>query len=407
MKKILIALLALAATTANAQQFMRIWSGGTQTQVMLPNAGEMPVKNGSSITIAGNTYQFAAIDSITFGARVKVDYSGTSAKVEIPKMARGVTSQVNGADVVITNTNAQEELEFILSGASQNGSFTYNGTYKTTIILNGLNLKSGTTAALNILCGKRIDLIMTDGTDNMLEDCAGGQQKAALYCKGHLELAGAGNLTVKGNSAHGIGTKEYFIVKRSVKSLKVTGATKDAMHIGQYYEQRGGDVTITGNAGDALQVEACADDAGVWDPTKEFNGQCFIKGGSLTASATKDDTHVLKVDGDITISGGTISFNATGAGSRCIDANANMTINEDDTKTSITLAASGNKYDDGSGDTSRSRLGKIDKDLRMTAGTVKGTVSGKAKGFKIDGKFYKLGGTFNADYEAAGGVVTK
>ena len=409
MRRLVLACLCVVASALHAQQYMRVWSGGDYDQIMLADAGSMPVSDGASITIGDRIYPTAAIDSITFGARIHVAYSGTTAEVTIPQMmANSVSAQVSGADVTITNTNVAEELEFVLSGTSQAGSFTYNGQYKATFILNGLNLTSTSTAAVNIQCGKRIDLKLAEGTDNMLEDCASGSQKAALYCKGHLELSGAGTLTVKGNSAHGIGTKEYLVVKKSVRLLAVTGAVKDGIHVGQYYQQNGGIVTIAGNKGDALQVEAITLDDGTPDPSKEFNGECFLRGGSLTAAATGDDTVVLKVDADIAITGGTLDFRATGAGSRCIKTDGSMTVNQSDATTSITLYADGEKYYEGE-DSSRCRLGKVNGDLHFDAGTMTGNISssysGKARGFKVDGTLYwnkSAGATYsNMGWEAA------
>ena len=101
---------------------------------------------------------------------------------------------------------------FILSGESTEGSFTYNGTFKACIRLAGLSLKSTTGAALDIKCGKRIALELLEGTENYLEDAPDSLgQKAALYCKGHLEVSKGGSLTVKGNYTHAIKTKEYML----------------------------------------------------------------------------------------------------------------------------------------------------------------------------------------------------
>lgn len=394
---------------ASAQQYVRVWSGGVSTQVMMADVEQMPVANGV-VTIAGQEWSVASIDSITIGARVHVVYSGDEAAVEIPDLVRGVTANVSGADVELTNTLVGDELEVVLSGVSQTGSFTYYGQYKTTFILNGLNLKSDKTAAMNIQCGKRIDMELMPGTDNMLEDCTGGTQKAALYCRGHLELSGAGTLTVKGNSAHAISTNEYLEVKKSVVALTVNGAEKDGIHVGQYYQQNGSTVTILGNKGDALQVEIVTNDDGTPDDTKELNGQCIIKGGSLTAQATSDDCDALKVDGDITISGGTLTLTATGAGARCIKTDANLTVNEATDATVISLYASGDKFVDALGDSSRSRLGKVDGDMLFDAGQMKGSYEGKAKGMKVVGTltWNKTGGaTYTGMGWEAGRIVTK
>jgi hypothetical protein len=109
----------------------------------------------------------ADIDSITFtlpsfassSSKVIINYSGSTATVSIPSsLASKVTSTISGANVVITSTEAANEIEYQLQGSSSDGSFTFNGAYKCTMTLNGLSLTSTTGAAIDIECGKRIAL---------------------------------------------------------------------------------------------------------------------------------------------------------------------------------------------------------------------------------------------------------
>ncbi|MCR5433079.1 MAG: carbohydrate-binding domain-containing protein [Bacteroidaceae bacterium] len=397
MKKLLsIALLAMIATTAAAQKYMRIWQGGESTRIALQDITYQ--NGGASFTAAGTTYSTSQVDSITIVKHITVTFSGNTASVDMGNAGTAdVTYTANGANVVMTNTNEKEEMEVELKGTSNSGSFTYYGTYKCKIHLNGLSLTSTTGAALDIQDGKRIDLILTDGTDNTLVDAAGGEQKAALYCKGHMEVSGTGNLTVTGNNRHAIATNEYMLIKKNTGTITVSKAVSDAMHIEQYFQMNGGTVNLSGMGGDGIQAELKN------NPDEELNGQILIKGGSINIDVTADDAKGIKSDSLITVSGGTFVINAKGAGSKGISAGTDMIINEDDAATTMTIAATGGVYEDPETDDTSKCMGiKVTKDLTISAGTITVTNTGrKSKGIKVDGTYYAKGGTVTANVDAA------
>ena len=397
MKKLLFTgLLLTAALTAQAQKYMRIWQGEESTRVALQDISYQD--GGASFTAGGTTYSTSQVDSITIVKHITVTFDGNTASVDLGIASPAdITYTINGANVVMNNTNETEEMEFELKGTSNSGSFTYNGTYKCKIHLNGLNLTSTSGAALDIQDGKRIDLILTDGTENTLADAASGVQKAALYCKGHLEVSGSGNLNVTGNTRHAIATNEYMLIKKNTGTITVSKAVSDAMHIEQYFQMNGGTVNLSGMGGDGIQAELKN------DPTEEMNGQILIKGGSINIDVTADDTKGIKSDDLITISGGTFVINAKGSGSKGISAGTNMIINEDDAATTMTIAATGGVYEDPETDDTSKCMGiKVTKDLTISAGTITVTNTGrKSKGIKVDGIYYAKGGTVTANVDAA------
>ena len=178
MKKIFSLLLLLAVcTVAPAQEYMRIWQNGNNIKVPLSDETYAEFE-GTTIKVAGQTIQTSQVDSITFVHIITVTWDGAQATVEKGNVL-GVDYSVDGADVVINSTNTHNELEFVLQGASTNGSLTYTGNLKCKFYLNGLNLVSQKGAALDILCGKRVALILNEGTENTLVDAEGGEQKGA------------------------------------------------------------------------------------------------------------------------------------------------------------------------------------------------------------------------------------
>ena len=393
MKKFFSLLLLLAVCTmVSAQEYMRIWQNGENVKVPLSEVTYSD--NGASFTAEGQTYQTSQVDSITFVHIITVTWDGAQANVEKGNVL-GVDCSVEGADVVITSTNIHNELEFVLQGASTNGSLTYNGTYKCKFYLNGLSLTSQKGAALDILCGKRIDLILNEGTDNVLADAPNGTQKAAFYCKGHLEVEGGGSLTVTGKARHGICTKEYLEIKKSTGSITVNGAESDGIHVGQYFLMKGGTVTVSGQKGDGIQTEILTlDDDVTPNPDKEFNGQIFIHGGTLNVTVATDDKKGIKSADKMTVTGGTFTIVASGKGSKGISVARHLLVNEDNNPTVMQIRATGGVYEDEETEEESRCMGiKVTQNMAVTAGKIMVSNTGsKSRGIKVDGLYYQTSG---------------
>lgn len=312
---------------------------------------------------------------------VTITFSDETANIDIPSsLSPVVNAETSGAYVTITNEDVSEEIEFVLKGSTSNGGFTYNGQYKTTFRLKGVDITSQQGAAINIQCGKRIALVLDADTENTLADFASGTQKACLYCKGHLEVAGSGTLNVAGNLSHAIKSKEYLQLKKSTGVINITSAVGDGLNIGQYFLQQGGEVNITSTTkGDGVQVEyVTLDDDETPDPDKENNGMIFIKGGKLNIMAANMDKKAIKADEMVTISGGQLTLVASGNGARGIQTDTNVLINEDDATTSINISVTGNKCTNpaDSDDPHRAVGIKADKDVTINAGTVEINATG-------------------------------
>ena len=371
---------------------MRIWQDGENIKVPLSEVTF--ADNGASFTAEGQTYQTSQVDSITFVHIITVTWNGTQANVEKGNVL-GVDYTIDGGDVVITSTNIHNELEFVLQGSSTNGSLTYNGTYKCKFYLNGLNLTSQKGAALEILCGKRIDLILNEGTDNVLVDAPNGSQKAALYCKGHLEVEGGGSLTVTGKARHGICTKEYLEIKKSTGSITVNGAESDGIHAGQYFLMKGGTVTVSGQKGDGIQTEILTlDDDVTPNPDKEFNGQIFINGGTINVTAAANDKKAIKSADKMTVTGGTFTILASGKGSKGISVARHLLVNEDNNPTVMQIRATGGVYEDEETEEESRCMGiKVNLNMAVTAGKIMVSNTGsKSRGIKVDGLYYQADG---------------
>ena len=209
-----------------------------------------------------------------------------------------------------------------------------------------------------------------------------------------MEIGGAGTLNVTGNARHAIATKEYLIIKKSAGLIRITKAASDAIHAGQYFQMNGGNIEISGMAGDGIQIESTL------DTTDEFNGQAFIKGGSINMKVAADDTKGIKCEKNLEISGGDIKIEASGAGSKGISCDYDMFINENDAPTNIQVTATGGQFTDAAGEKVKCMGIKVEHNLTISAGTVNVKATGtKAKSIKVGYIYYAKGGKVTASPE--------
>ena len=401
---LIISLLAvLSVNAANDAVFIHHTSGVTDiakltdiTEITFSTDNQTMYING---TISLPTKDIAQLTYGTCPSKLSVAYNGTSATVENPYFLSGVTATVSGADVTIDNTNETTELTTELSGTTTDGSFTYNGTYKTTIVLNGVSITSTKGAAIDIECGKRIALELKKGTTNTLVDCADGKQKAALYCKGHLEIDKAGTLNITGNTKHALSAKEYIQLKKADGTINILGAVSDGIHCGQYFLSNGYTVNIDNIGGDGIQAEASGDE----DYAEDYaDGTMTIQGGAYTIKVSADDSDALKADADITINSSksvpTFDITTTGAADKGIKSSGNINISAG----TFTFTQSGSKIvtED---DASYSTAIKADKDITISGGTI--TINNTAdggKGISADGNVTISGSATVVDITANG-----
>jgi len=238
---------------------------------------------------------------------IVITFNGTTASVSVPEEITDVTTNVNGANVVINSATTTQEYTYVVSGQSSDGSLTIAGSYKLTLQLAGLDLTNDHSgAAIDLECGKRCAIELMEGTVNTLKDATMGSQKGAFYCKGHPEFQGSGTLNVTGRLKHAIAAKEYVEIKRSTGAINVLGAVGDGIHCGRgntdpeknYFLMEGGVVNIIGVQGDGID----ADDYGA----------IRIEDGRLSINIAADGNRGLKADSTLTISGGHINIAVSG-----------------------------------------------------------------------------------------------
>ena len=380
---------ALLLTLAMAAQTLNVQLGQVVYQIPAAQAGEMIYENGTTLTILNKVYELSSISSIYIDDTevedntVRVEYDGTEARVFVAgNISPYVTATVSGAHVSVVQSSDVDdevgEITYTLSGSSADGEFYMTGSYKATVELNGLTLTNANPvysgAAVCIMDGKRIELSVKKDTENTLTDCATGSQKAALYCKGHLELKGKGTLSVYGKLAHAIKSAEYMTLKNC--TVNVLEAVKDGISCDEYFLMESGTLSVSNTGDDALQcdVDGTASTGQTTDHEGEDSGNIYILGGTLTLNPTANGAKGLKAggdvvmqggevtvtqkgsivadsdlsyptsikaDGNISISGGTVTINNTAAGGKGMSADGTINIDETNATTIINITANG------------------------------------------------------------------
>lgn len=324
MKRILFSMIVLVLAIAAGAQTLSITTGsGTKTYDAADITSSSPAtfSNGTTMTIGSDTYTLSDITSAGAGTleanEVHINYNGSSATVIVASnVASYVSATVSGGHVTITQTNTDaidgDEITYVLSGSTTNGSFTLGGSYKCTVSLAGVTMTNPSGAAINITNSKRIQLSAKSGTENTLTD-GSGSQKASIYSKGQLQLQGKGTLNVVGNYKHGIKSASYITIKNL--TLNITSTVSDGINCEEYFQMKSGTVTINGVGDDGIQCDlgGTTSTGETTDHEDEDSGNVYLEGGMLTITTTAAASKGIKADGDMTISDGTYTITTKGS----------------------------------------------------------------------------------------------
>ena len=164
---------------------------------------------------------------------------------------------------------------------------------KIQLVLDNVTLENSTGPAIYIRSADKVFLTLKEGTTNRLADGSGytytdgnTNVDGAIFSRADLTVNGSGNLTLVGNTKHGIVSKDDLVIASG--TLTVTAANvglngKDCVKIGG--------ATVTVNAGsDGIRSDNTED---------ATRGYVYLEGGVLNVTAGNDGTQaetVLKAD---------------------------------------------------------------------------------------------------------------
>ncbi len=285
----------------------------------------------------------------------KITFSGNSASVN------GVGAAAQGSTVRIG-----AEGTYIVSGSSNDGYIIIEASKaEIKLVLDGLNLTNADGPAILVKNAKKVTFTLAHNTNNTLSDGASytlyegnATVDGTIFAKAELVFNGTGNLTVNGNNAHGIVSKDGLTVAGgnfAVNSksagicgedyIKIANANftvnagtdglkSDNMEVadmGYIYIQSG--TFNINSANDAIQAYGVASIEGGTFNIKTTStlstasakgvkgtGGVAISGGTFTIDSQDDGIHS---DGDILITGGDITISSGDDG---VHANSSLEI---------------------------------------------------------------------------------
>ena len=260
----------------------------------------------------------------TFSTLVNIDMSN-------PKdpAIEGVTITIDGNNVT-ANHGSTEGVCYVVTGKTTDGSLVVNGNTNFELNLNGADITSASTTAIDIE-GKGNAYLVVNGT-NKVKDGTTADHKAAIYSKGKLLISGDGSLEVYGTYKNGIHGKTNIVIDKGV-NLYVNSTANNGIKAGDNMYINGGiiNVEVSADGGKAINGDAdvvinggrttvIATGNGTWeaDETLAYGGDTkaaagigsdatfYMNGGELYAKATGSGGKGVKADLEGYITGGKI-----------------------------------------------------------------------------------------------------
>lgn len=218
----------------------------------------------------------------------------------------GDGATVNGSVVTITAAGT-----YTVSGTLADGQLVVDSEDEgaVTILLNGVNISSSTSAAINIINAGSAELVLADNTENVVSDgvsyayanAEDDEPNAAIFSDDDLTISGNGSLNVTANYNDGIASKDSLTITSG--NITVTAVDdgirgKNDLHIVS------GTFTVTAG-GDGFKADN--ED----DPTL---GTMSIDGGTVQITAGGD---AMQAETALTINDGRFTL-ASGGGSSTV-----------------------------------------------------------------------------------------
>lgn len=222
----------------------------------------------------------------------KIIFSGDSANV------KGMGAATQGSTVRIG-----AEGTYIISGSSSDGHIIIEAAKaEIKVVLDGLNLTNTDGPAILVKNAKKVTFTLAHNTNNTLSDGASytlyegnAIVDGAIFAKAELVFNGTGNLTVNGNYAHGIVSKDGITIAGGnfVVTSKGSGISgKDCVKVANS--------NITINAGtDGIKSD------NMEDPSL---GYIYIQNGTFNINSVND---AIQAYGVASIEGGTFNIKTT------------------------------------------------------------------------------------------------
>ena len=320
-------------------------------------------------TAATTTYNFGDADTsddniagTTFDRIISIVFGGSQATVTGDE--NGIVT-VSGNHVTVNNTT-KEAIVYDLSGTATDGFFKLYSSKKQAIRLSGLGLTNPSGAAINNQSKKRT-FVIVEGS-NALADGAkytatpdDEDEKAAFFSEGQLIFCGKGNLVVKASGKAGITSDDYVRFMAS-PTVKVTSSAGHAVRGKDAIIMTAGDVTAATSA--AMKKGFTSDSL-----VRFEGGKTTISVTGSAAYDNEDAEYTgtagIKADKLFEMLDGTLTISNTGAGGKGISGDADGYF----AGGSVTVVTTGSNYKTNNDSVSAKGI-KFDGNLTISGGTV-------------------------------------
>lgn len=269
----------------------------------------------SVINIVVGKNQTVTVDTI------KVHYNDNNVSIYGNYDDNFLQASVTGTKVILKSFG-KHPFACLAEGESSDGNLTIDADTTCTLVLNNLQLTSCKTSVICFTKKQKANIELLEGTVNILCDATSRKDKddtnACLYSKGTLSFSGNGTLSVSGKYGHGIASSKNISVDES--HIIIADAVKNGIHCDKFTMKKGQvELHLPSETSKGIKVKE----------------ELVIKGGTIEGEATGGITNnngdlsycsLLKSDGTMTVSGGTLILKQFGDGGRCISVDKDLTI---------------------------------------------------------------------------------
>ncbi|WP_336716568.1 carbohydrate-binding domain-containing protein [Arthrobacter sp. USHLN218] len=244
----------------------------------------------------------ASADAITEDTHYDADDLTWDAADEVPVTLADAASSADGDGVTVDGDTVTISAAgtYRLSGSLSDGQVVIAAGEEDVVrvILDGVELTSSSGSPFVVNSANEALVFLEDGSTNSLTDAATYSDtgtdapNGSLYSMADLTIAGTGSLTVNGNAADGIVSKDGLVLADGDVTVK---AADDGIVGKDYLVLLGGSYNVTA-AGDGVKATNEED---------EGRGWLTVYGGELTASSGDDG---LKAANLLTVNAGTVNI---------------------------------------------------------------------------------------------------
>ena len=256
--------------------------------------------------------------SVTKQSDIYVTWDGAKAVVS-PAKIDGVSVTVSDGDVKVNvKQKGKKEVKIHLSGKTDCGSFTFDGSRSVHLYLDNVSLRNDSGYAIKLKNKMPAFISVPEGTVNHLAD-------EGIKAKGNLTVNGNGtlNITAKGVGHKGIRCERDLVIKGKLILNITTYGKPEKMEEKKRPEQG----QMPGPAPDAQAMNAKDASRVPGVPMMPPGGGMPKQPKPFVRYSFAGTSKAIKVLGSITINGGMIKIKTSTPGAEGIEAKKTLTVN--------------------------------------------------------------------------------